>query len=174
VVGSAGRHGGGVAGNAGRLGGGDGGADGVSAAVGGGLGARGSDVVALGTLGDTELVRVLELTGHIVDELETVVGGVSLEAGGRSPLVGTAVGDAGDNGGERLDVLSRATEEDERNAVSGGWLPRDGEGLAGRDNLYRVSVDVHVSRRIPIDVVVATNKRHASLEVRCIPRSRGG
>lgn len=126
----------------GGLAGRDGGADGVAAAVGGGNGAGGSDAVALGALGDTELVGVLELAGDVVNELETVVGHVSLEAGRGSPLVGSAVGDAGDDGGEGLDVLGRATEEDKRDRVGGGWLPGDGELLACRDDLVLcVSVD---------------------------------
>jgi hypothetical protein len=68
------------------------------------------------------------------------VGGVGLEAGGRSPLVRTAVGDAGDNGSERLDVLGRAAEKDKRDAVGGGWLPEDVELLASGDDLVCVSV----------------------------------
>jgi hypothetical protein len=63
------------------------------------------------------------------------VGGVSLEARRWGPLEGTAVGDASDNGGERLDVLGRATEEDKRDAVGRGWLPGDGELLASGNDL---------------------------------------
>jgi len=69
------------------------------------------------------------------------VGGVGLEAGGRSPLVGTAVGDAGDDSCERLDVLGRATEKDKRDAVGRGWLPEDVELLASGDDLSERAVD---------------------------------
>jgi len=69
------------------------------------------------------------------------VGDISLEAGGRSPLVRTAVGNAGDNGGQRDNVGGGAAEEDQRHRVGGSWLPGDGEGLAGGDNLVQRTSD---------------------------------
>jgi hypothetical protein len=78
---------------------------------------------------------VLVLASHVVDELETVVGYISLEAGRGGPLVRTAVGNAGDDGGQRNNVGGGAAEEDQRHRVGGSWLPGDGEWLAGGDNL---------------------------------------
>ena len=123
----------------------------VAAAVGGGGGARGSDAGALGALGDAELGRVLVLAGHVVDELEAVVGGVGLEARGRSPGECAAVGDASHDGGDGDHVGGRAAEENKRDAVGGGWLPGDLEWLAGGDDLVAVSalVTFRVARLIP-------------------------
>jgi hypothetical protein len=110
----------------------------VAAAVRHGRRARGHVGVALGALGDAELGAVLVLAGDVVDELESVAGvaGGGLERGRGGPDEGAAVGDADDDGGTLLDDVGRgALEEEERHAVGGRWLPRDGEGLAGGDNL---------------------------------------
>lgn len=99
------------------------------------------------------------------------MGHVSLEAGRRSPLVGSTVGNAGDNGGQGNDVGGRAAEEDERDRVGGGRLPGDGEGLASGDNLIWVSAVGLVSQRIH-RVGVATNTRSRAMWDKDIPRSQ--
>jgi hypothetical protein len=98
------------------------------------------------------------------------VGGVSLKSGGRGPLERSAVGDASDNGRERLDVLSGTTEKDERNRVGGSWLPGDGESLASRDDLVRLlASQSQVSRRIPRFMAVM---RRVFDGMEYIPRSK--
>jgi hypothetical protein len=90
-------------------------------------------------LGDTELSRVLVLAGDVVDQLESVVGGVGLERGGRGPGEGAGVLEALNESLDGDNVGRGATEQEERDRVGGGWLPGDGEGLASRDNLGGVS-----------------------------------
>jgi hypothetical protein len=132
------RAGDGVAAGAGRSRGGDW----VTAAVVlGAAGRRSDEAVALSTLGDTELGGVLVLASDVVDELESVARGVGLEGGWGSPDVGAGVGDADNDVLERNDVGGGATEENKRDAVGGGWLPGDGEGLAGRDDLVQGTGD---------------------------------
>jgi hypothetical protein len=130
-------------GGGGRLAGGGGGADGVSTAIWGGnsAGGDGGETVALSALGDTELCGVLVLAGNVVDELETVTGHIGLEGSGWGPDERSAVGNASNDGLERNHVGGRATEKDQRDAVGGGWLPGDGEGLASRDNLDQRTSD---------------------------------
>jgi hypothetical protein len=99
----------------------------------------GNDGAAL--LGDTELSGVLVLAGNVVDQLESVVGGVSLESRGRGPDEGTGVGDALNESLDGDNVGGRSTEEEERDRVGGSWLPGDGEGLASRDNLDQRTSD---------------------------------
>ena len=142
VNGVAGRGGGldGVGSRAGRGGAVAGGSRAGDRGGGGGGAGRGNDG-AVG-LGDAELGGVLVLAGNVVDQLETVVGDISLEGGGRSPLEGAGVGDALSKSLDGDDVGRGATEEEERDRVGGGWLPGDGEGLAGRDNLGEESVNV--------------------------------
>lgn len=93
-------------------------------------------------LGDTELSGVLVLAGNVVDELKSVVGGVSLEGGRRGPGEGTRVVDALSKSLDGDNVGRGATEQEERDRVGGGWLPGDGEGLASGDNLRKKSVTV--------------------------------
>jgi hypothetical protein len=80
----------------------------------------------------------LELAVHIIDDLETVVGDIGLELGGRSPGEGSGVGDALDDGVERLDVGGRATEEDQGDGVGCRWVPGDLESLASRNDLRKL------------------------------------
>jgi hypothetical protein len=123
-----------------------------------GGGAAGGDSDGAVGLGDTELGGVLVLAVAF-DQLETVVGNVSLEGGGRSPGEGTRVVDVLGESLDGDDIGGGATEQEERDLVGGGWLPSDGEGLASRDNLGFKSV-----RRSP-----ASQARS-----RCLPRSRDG
>jgi hypothetical protein len=81
------------------------------------------------------------LAGDIVNELEAVVRGVCLERRSRGPDEGAAVGDTDDDGAEGNDVGRGAAEQDEGHAVGRGWLPGDGEGLAGGDNLVQRTGD---------------------------------
>lgn len=92
-------------------------------------------MVERGANGGARGRRTLVLAGGIVDDLETVVGAVVLEVGLGGPAESTRVGDALGDGIEGLDVLSRATEEHERDGAGGGWGPGHVERLAGGDNL---------------------------------------
>lgn len=92
--------------------------------------------------GDTELGGVLVLAGHIINDLNTVAVGASggLEVGRRSPGEATAVGDTlGERRTELDNVGGRALQEKDGDGVGSGWLPSDGERLAGWDNLFMVS-----------------------------------
>lgn len=113
----------------------------AAAVVLGAAGRRGDEAVALSALGDTELGGVLVLASDVVDELESVARGVGLEGGWGSPDVGARVGNADDDVLERNNVGGGTTEENKRDAVRGGWLPGDGEGLAGRDDLVQGTGD---------------------------------
>jgi len=123
---------GGVAGNNDRAGGRGAGNNGGGRA---GSGARGGTAVGLG---DAKLGRVLVLASDIVDDLETVAVGASggLEVRGRRPGQASTVGDTLGERRTKLDYVGgRSLEEQDRDGVGRGWLPGDGEGLAGRDNL---------------------------------------
>jgi hypothetical protein len=88
-------------------------------------------------LGDTELGGVLVLAVDVVNQLETVVGGIGLEIGRGGPGEGARVGDADGKGStEGNDVGRGATEKDQGDGVPGSGLPGDLEGLAGRDDLW--------------------------------------
>lgn len=123
-------------------------ASGGGASDGDRAGGRGDDNGAV-VLGDTELGGVLVLAVNVVDQLESVVGGVGLEGGGGSPLEGTRVVDALSKSLDGDHVGGGTTEQEEGDCVGGGWLPGDGEGLASRDNLRKGSVTV-----VNVDFVV--------------------
>jgi hypothetical protein len=98
-------------------------------------------------LGDTKLGGVLVLAVEVVNQLETVVGDISLEVGRGSPGEGARVGEAdGEGFAERNDVGRGATEKDQGDSVGGGGLPGDLEGLAGRDDLEERAGDGVASR----------------------------
>lgn len=106
-------------------------------------GAGGSDDAAA-VLGDAELGGVLVLASYIIDDLDAVaVGALSgLKGGGRSPGKATTVGNALSERGTELDDVGGGTlEEKDRDSVGGSWLPGDGKGLAGRDNLVQRTGD---------------------------------
>lgn len=121
-------------------GGGDGRDGGVAAGGSGGSGLGGSGLGLLRLLagaGDAELGGVLELAGHVVDDLDAVAvgagGGLESRIGSPGELAG--VGDGLNNGVLGHDVDGGALEEDEGDLVGGGGGPGDLEGLASGDNL---------------------------------------
>lgn len=67
-------------------------------------------------VGDTELGRVLVVSGRVLDQLKSVMGSIGLEIGRRSPRVRTRVGDLLDDGGDRNNVGARTTEENKRDS----------------------------------------------------------
>src|SRR5690242_3963007 len=136
---SRGRRGDGVTGRGGGLASGGGAGSGSDSRAGSSGSRAGRDNDGAVFLGDTELGGVLVLAGNVVNQLESVAGYISLEGGGRSPGEGTRVVDALSKSLNGNNVGGGATEQEERDRVGGGRLPGDGEGLASRDNLRRVS-----------------------------------
>lgn len=157
--------------------------DGVSASGGALASSRGGGRVGLGAgagwlcagrndsaalLGDAELGRVLVLAGHVVDELDAIAVGAGggLKIGRGSPGQATAVGNALSKRRAELDHVGRgALEEEDRDSVGGGWLPGDGEGLAGGDDL---------GVRLAAVFVCFTAHALQCAQHRHIPRSRDG
>ena len=93
----------------------------------------------------------LVLASALNNQLDSVMGNISLERGGRSPHIGTAVRSGVDNCLERLYVLGWAAEEDERDlaGLGGGWRPGDGICLSGFNLLLEAWLDDGISRRVP-------------------------
>lgn len=109
----------------------------VAAGAGGGSRA-GNNGASL--LGDTELGGVLVLASNVVDQLDAIAVGAGggLKIGGGSPGEATAVGDSLSEGRTELDDVGSGTlEEEDGDGVGGSWLPGDGEGLAGGNDLVQ-------------------------------------
>lgn len=73
---------------------------------------------------DSELGRVLVVAGGFVNQLDGVACEGSVEAGGRSPDVGSRVGDASDDGSDRHNIGGGAAEEDQGDGARGARLQR--------------------------------------------------
>lgn len=73
-------------------------------------------------VGDTELSGILVLSGGIINQLDPIMGDVCLEVGGRSPRVGTSVGNLLNDGAKRNDIGRRAAKKDEGDSSRGGRL----------------------------------------------------
>lgn len=99
------------------------------------LGGGGGGALVVG-VGDAELGGVLVLASGVVDQLDTIalsiVGG--LKVAGDVPDVGTAVWNLLGDSVLRNSIAARALKENEVDGALGGWLPGNGEVLAGGDD----------------------------------------
>jgi len=68
---------------------------------------------------------ILVLSGGIVNQLDPIMGDIGLEVGGRSPRVGTSVGNLLNDGIKRDDIGRRATKKDEGDSSRSSRLQID-------------------------------------------------
>lgn len=119
---------------------------------------RGRTVVGVG---DTELSRVLVLTGTLDNKQETVVGDIVLELGAGGPGEATRVGDLLSQSVDGDNVGAGSTQKDQRDRSLGGGVPSNGEGLAGLDLLVQAG-GVDSIARGSLGVVGVGVSRHQS------------